>query len=692
MFLAGALTMCVGIVAVTSILASRVANEQADTALTTATLGKSKTLGLAIDQVTDSARFFVSLAEAKDSLMKMMVGWKNLKEDQTELLRDIYVTNNPHSAEDRHKLVEPDVQNYYVNNHKVIHVGFQDLVSQGQFSDVALVDPDGNITYSFNKGQEFARPVSDPEIAGNPFQTALAQMIDANANEALEDSRIYTSGFVTREDGRVSLVLAAPVFYLDRFFGGVALAVNMERFAGLINDKAGLGDGEKVFLIDSAGQLISLDPAGMAEQTYDFADVSVGKGQIVIDGQDYRISQADGAVQDKPFGIVEAVPQAELQAAANQIVMGVVVAGVVCLIPIVGLIWWLTVRMFAPLNTLSGAARRIADGDLEVELTATDRSDEIGEMARCIEVFKDNSTERERLASERKVGHIAREKREKLIDSLISSFRAEAQSVLETVEQNISRVEEMSEQLSLRSNSAAERGAQAVADSQNASSNVQAVASATEELNASISEISRQVATTAEIVGQTTTSAQSSNQKIAGLAEAADRIGDVVSLISEIAEQTNLLALNATIEAARAGDAGKGFAVVASEVKSLAGQTAKATEEISAQIAAIQASTTEAVEEIGKVSGSIEEVNSYTTTITDAVQQQGAATGEISRNVAEAADGTRSVSGAVELLNEDVVENSSSVNEMRQATVEMKQQAMQLRESVEKFLSEVAAA
>ncbi len=684
--------MCLAIVLVTSYLASGVANNQADKALQSATKGKQKSLELVLAQITDSARFFVSLEEAKDSLMKSMVGWKNLKEGQTETLRRIFVDNNPHAPHERHLLVEPEEKNYYVQNHQIVHEIYGGIIQQGLFSDAALLSKDGNIAYSYGKGPEFGRNIDAAEISNHPVQIALGQIVDANTAGTLEAGQIYTSGFTTLGDGQVSLVLAAPVMYLGNYFGAVAFSANMERIAALLNDASGIGETERVFLVDAIGQLVGLGQNGSGTTVFKLSDISSGEGQLAIDGIDYRFAQSGGEIFGSNFGLVEAVQQTELSAAANKITLGVILAGVLCMLPVVGIIWWLTGRMFAPLQTLSVAARQIADGDLEIEVHATERRDEIGRMARCIEVFKENSLERERLSEERKVGHIAREKREQLIDSLINSFRSEAQEVLGVVEENIIRVEELAGVLSDRSGVAAGRGAEAVADSENASANVQAVASATEELNASISEISRQVGTAAEIVEQTTTSAQVSNQKIEGLAEAANKIGDVVSLISDIAEQTNLLALNATIEAARAGEAGKGFAVVASEVKSLAEQTAKATEDISSQIAAIQASTTDAVQEISTVSSSMEEVNNYTLTISDAVQQQGAATSEISHNVAQAADGTLKVSGAVSSLNNDVVENSNSVEQMREAAEQMRERATQMRRSVESFLSEVAAA
>jgi murein DD-endopeptidase MepM/ murein hydrolase activator NlpD len=177
---------------------------------------------------------------------------------------------------------------------------------------------------------------------------------------------------------------------------------------------------------------------------------------------------------------------------------------------------------------------------------------------------------------------------------------------------------------------------------------VQTVAAAAEELNASIAEIGRQVQSASTMAGGAVQQAEKTNQQVQGLAEAAQKIGDVVKLISDIAAQTNLLALNATIEAARAGDAGKGFAVVASEVKNLATQTAKATEEISQQIASIQAATGEAVGAIQGIGKTIVEINQVASSIAAAVEEQNASTREIARNVQETSAGTQEVSSNID--------------------------------------------
>jgi methyl-accepting chemotaxis protein len=225
--------------------------------------------------------------------------------------------------------------------------------------------------------------------------------------------------------------------------------------------------------------------------------------------------------------------------------------------------------------------------------------------------------------------------------------------------------------------------------SEQATANVETVASATEELSSSIKEISSQVAHSTTISSTAVQAANDTNGTIRELAEAAQRIGELVDLINDIAEQTNLLALNATIEAARAGDAGKGFAVVASEVKNLATQTAKATEDIGGQITAIQGTTGEAVKAIENISTKISEMNEIATTIAAAVEEQGAATGEISRNVQEAATGTNRVNTNIGDVKTASSETGQAAGEVLTSAQELSRQSEILRGEVDKFLNEV---
>jgi methyl-accepting chemotaxis protein len=237
------------------------------------------------------------------------------------------------------------------------------------------------------------------------------------------------------------------------------------------------------------------------------------------------------------------------------------------------------------------------------------------------------------------------------------------------------------------------RQAVAVASaSEEASTNVQTVASAAEELSASITEITRQVTRSSSSASQAVADAQHTDAQIKSLAEAAQKIGDVVKLISDIAGQTNLLALNATIEAARAGEAGKGFAVVASEVKNLATQTARATEEISSKIAEMQAATTQSVQAVQTIGRTIGEINEVSSTIAAAVEEQGAATQEIARNVQQASAGTSEVSANIGGISQAAADNGQTALRVSSASQRVSGEVETLRHEVERFLASMKAA
>jgi methyl-accepting chemotaxis protein len=282
------------------------------------------------------------------------------------------------------------------------------------------------------------------------------------------------------------------------------------------------------------------------------------------------------------------------------------------------------------------------------------------------------------------------ESRRGVIEDAIAAFRERVDSVLETVSDGAIAMQSTAAALLHASEQTSRHAESAVQASTDASGNVTTAATATSELSSSIAEIGEQLARATEVVRASVNEAEATNGQILGLAEAAQKIGDVVKLIRDIAGQTNLLALNATIEAARAGEAGRGFAVVASEVKSLAVQTAKATEEIAAQILAVQASTTGAVDAIRSIASRMQEISAYTSAVAASVEQQNAATGEISENVVGAAQGTKLVTAVLGEVAGAATATRGSAETVLSASQSVESAVSKLRGEVESFLRKVA--
>lgn len=355
------------------------------------------------------------------------------------------------------------------------------------------------------------------------------------------------------------------------------------------------------------------------------------------------------------------------------------------------LVSFLIIRsIVGPINGMTVAMGSLAEGNLETAVPALDKTDEIGDMAKAVQVFKDNAIRTKELEAEaEEQKRKGEEEKRQMMLSMANDFEASVGGVVDSVSSASTEMQSSAASLSATAEQTSQQAATVAAASEEASTNVQTVASASEELSSSISEISRQVSQSTRIAGAAVAEVDGANEKVQGLADAARRIGDVVALITDIADQTNLLALNATIEAARAGDAGKGFAVVASEVKNLANQTAKATEEISAQIGDIQGATEEAVQVIGSIGGTIGQMNEIASTIAAAVEEQGAATQEIARNVEQAAAGTGEVSSNIAGVNQAADETGQSAEQMLSAATELSQQSETLRGEVDKFLANI---
>lgn len=394
--------------------------------------------------------------------------------------------------------------------------------------------------------------------------------------------------------------------------------------------------------------------------------------------------------------MVMAANGSHLDATSDEATTTLIVSVFIAFIGVVvvaGSLFVVNASIMSPLRKMTDAMRALADGNTEIAIPGTDRKDEIGAMASAVGVFKENALHRIKLEEERaETEQRQAEERRKELNQIATNLETRLGEVETALSGAVNNLDTITQQLGEASAQSLERSTIVSSAAQEAASNVQIVAAAAEEMNASIAEISQQISSSLKIADQASSETSRAQTAMNELVNNTQDISNIVKMITDIAEQTNLLALNATIEAARAGDAGKGFAVVASEVKNLASQTAKATEQIVGQIDTLQASSQTAAKDMDSVGQIITDMSEISTTVAAAMEEQAASTAEITSNVAQASNGTTQVSESITDVSAAAKQTSSVVGNIRTEMEGIGAQVDDLRRAISDVVASIRAA
>lgn len=668
--------------------------EAAKTRMLSLVAARQSELGDRLNAMDSDLRLQAQNPVTLQALLKLRAGWRSLQSDHTAKLQQTYSLDNPFEPAERYKLITAENGTTYDGYHNDFHPHFVTLKEEHGYEDIYLLDKEGAVIYSTMKKGDFATTPDENSPLGRLFQAI--RVAPETEVPFFEDFAPYGL-----DDNQPSAFIAKAILNgRGKFQGMIAYRLPRQTINTIMQLAEGLGESGQTYLV-GPDLLMRSDDRFSSDSTLLKATIDTVSVRAALEGNRGTMQSTNPRGQavisaytplplwGTTWAVIAEVQSAEALAAANRVQRtGLIVLAIVSVIGIAIAVWFARL-ITTPMSQIVRAMGTLAQGSTDIKIRSQSRLDEIGDIARALQIFKENKQKADDLQAAQDHDHALKAERAEQIDQLISAFRQEVQQALDAMNQDAQTFGVRSQDLSASSQQASQQLMHVSSASNQSATNVQTVAEASEQLVETISAINSQIEESAAITQEARVKTDHASALVTGLDEAVNHITEVTSLINAIAERTNLLALNATIESARAGEMGKGFAVVANEVKNLATQTSRATEDIAAQVDTVQERAGEAVLSIQAIDGVVNRISDVSNSVVSALHAQSVATDEITRNVQEAALGAQNVSETIGDLQQASEDVGTTAHQLSDSASALGQRTTDLQSQVTSFLQKV---